>query len=96
MGTSEYNTAETLLALGFIRHPEWDWQNKRYPDGAITSTTEHYRLETPNATFRAYEVSCNGPRYVKLAKTVNEAGGVSAWGWMDCVSNGSIARKIAL
>jgi hypothetical protein len=83
-----YNTLQTLLDLGFTRCPEWDYLGGQ-------RATEHYRLVTPHGTFRAYEESNNGPLYVRLGKTVNEAGQVSAWGWMDCVSDGSVARKIA-
>jgi hypothetical protein len=90
-----HNTAETLVSLGFERAPEWDYQHKRYPDGAIISITEHYRLVLPHGVFRAYEERSNGPLYVRLAK-VNEAGQqLDKWGYSDCCSQGSVARKIA-
>ena len=85
-----YNTVQTLLDLGFERYPSWDYQR----NGPL-SATEHYRLVTPHGTFRAYEERHNGPLYVRLAKVLNEAGQVNAWCWWDCVSNGSVARKIA-
>lgn len=85
-----YNTEQTLLDNGFTRHPEWD-----YGTPGTRSHTPHYRLVTPHGTFRAYEMRDNPPLYVRLGKIVNEAGQVSAWGWLDCVSNGSVARKVA-
>jgi hypothetical protein len=83
----EDNTLQTLLDLGFERYPEWDYPGK--------DPTPQYRLVTPHGTFRAYEERHNGPRYVRLGQVVNEAGQVCAWGWMDCDSPGSVARKIA-
>lgn len=88
----EDNTLQTLLDLGFERCPEWDYPAAKWPGAR---STEHYRLITPHGTFRAYEERSNGPRYVRLGLMVNEAGQVCAWGWMDCDSPGSVARKIA-
>lgn len=78
-------TEQTLLDLGFQRHPDWDF----------TSTdTKNFRKEMPDGSvFRAYVVDCNGPEYVRLGKVVSPSGLVS--GWRDCCSNGSVARKIS-
>lgn len=83
----EDNTEQTLRALGFERWTAWDMPGK--------NPSAEYRLVTPHATFRAHEVRYNGPRYVRLGRVVNAAGQVCAWGWMDCDSKGSVARKVA-
>lgn len=90
MTSRVHNTAQTLLDLGFVRWPAWD-----YARNGPLALTEHYRLETPHGTFRAYEERHNGPLYVRLGKVTNEQGHVELWGWQDCVSAGSVARKIA-
>jgi len=76
------NNSATLLALGFVRRPEWDWAN-----------TEHYCLQHGGAIFRAYVVEGNPPGvYVRLGLVGNEKGAAH---WRDCISEGSVARKLA-
>lgn len=74
---------KVLEELGFKRHPEWDWKE---------ANVEHYKLEKYGQTFRAYVQKNNGPIvYVQLGVVCSPDGKVR---WMDCVSNGSVERKI--
>lgn len=77
------NTENTLIALGFVHYPEWDFKN---PD------TNHYRLEKNGKIFRAHVNKNNGPWYVHLGIVVSDDGKVDKW--RDCVSSGSVERKI--
>ena len=78
------NNKDTLLALGFDRFPDWDFEN---------SGAEAFRLIKSGFVFRAHVVDCNGPvEYVTLGVVVSEDGKVKKW--MDCVSDGSVERKI--
>lgn len=76
-------TEQTLIELGFSRHPEWDFEE---------TGARHYRKEVNGKVFRAYEIDCNGPKYVSLGEVSTPDGKVK--GWRDCCSLGSVARKI--
>ena len=70
--------------LGFTHHPEWDF-------GDIG--VKNYRAENTNGIWRAHVIDYNGPiTYVSLGRVVNEDGKVDRW--RNCVSDGSVNRKI--
>ena len=58
-----------------------------------SSQTKHYRLEKEGIIFRAFVVECNGPVYVVLGVVIKANGIVDRW--RDCISEGSIERKIS-
>lgn len=76
---------QVLIALGFSRHPEWDFKSTGW---------KNYRIEIEGKVFRAYEITCNGPVYVSLGEVVNKDGIVKRW--IDCCSFASVARHIGL
>lgn len=74
---------QTLIELGFSRHPDWDFQETQ---------AKHFRKEVNGKVYRAYVVDCNGPVYVSLGEVITPDGKVTRW--QDCCSVGSVARKI--
>jgi hypothetical protein len=75
------NTVATLLALGFERHADWDF-----------AATQHYRLQRGATVFRAYVVESNPPGvYVRLGLVGDSKGRAH---FRDCISEGSVARKL--
>lgn len=77
------NNEETLIALGFIHYPEWDFKE---------IGTKHYRLERDSLVFRAYVQHNNPPVYVVIGRVINNKGIVERW--KDCVTNGAVQRFI--
>ena len=77
------NNEQTLINLGFIRYPEWDYKS---------SGAEHYRLDKEGKTFRAYvNRVCGPPVFIEFGEVVNEKGHCT---FRDCVSEGSVQRKL--
>lgn len=74
---------QTLLALGFKHHSDWDFE---------CIGAKNFRLEKSEKVFRAYVVDCNGSDYVSMGEVSTPDGKVK--GWRDCCSIGSVARKI--
>lgn len=77
------NNEQTLLQLGFIRFPDWDYKEI----GA-----DHYRLDKSDKVFRAYVMHHNPPTYVIIGEVTTPCGIVKRW--KDCVSIDSVARFI--
>lgn len=78
------NNEQTLLDLGFMHHPDWDFTN---------NGTKNYRLDTTDGlVFRAYVQLNNPPVYVVIGRIVGSNGIVGRW--KDCVSEGSVKRFI--
>lgn len=78
------NDENELIRLGFRRFPDWDFNE---------TGTESYRLDTSNYIYRAHVTRCNGPVYANLGVIIDEKKGIVDR-WRDCVSNGSLERKI--
>lgn len=78
------NDEAQLIRLGFKRFPDWDFKDP---------ITEVYRLDTQTNIYRAHVTRCNGPVYANLGIVIDEQRGIVD-GWRDCVSNGSLERKI--
>lgn len=72
-----------LLDLGFAHHPEWDYKEINVPN---------YRAEIEGNVWRAFIMDSNGLPYVILGRVTTPEGRVDRW--RDCVSEGSIERKI--
>ena len=79
------NDENELLRIGFVRHSKWDW---------ASPPTKHYRLNKNGKVFRAYVQHNNPPIiYVVLGVVVEESRGIVDK-WRDCVSPGSVDRKV--
>tara|TARA_R110002020_G_scaffold318905_7_gene534554 strand:- start:8572 stop:8835 length:264 start_codon:yes stop_codon:yes gene_type:complete len=84
-------TEQTLIDLGFKRHPKWDTETKNHI-GKATDVTPHYKMIGPKAVWRAKPEVNNGIPYVIMGMVVSESGLVDRW--RDCCSEGSVERKI--
>lgn len=84
-------TEQTLIDLGFKRHPEWDFEIKDYT-GKVIDVIPHYKMIGSKAVWRAKPEVNNGTPYVILGMVVSESGLVDRW--RDCCSVGSVERKI--
>lgn len=86
-------TEETLIELGFIRNPEWDFEIKNNI-GKIINIVPHYKLVVNDTMWRAYPQINNGTPYVTIGKVISKNKLVDAW--IDCCSKGSVVRKLLL
>lgn len=59
---------QTLIRKGFRHHPEWDW---------CSIGIDHYRLDLPGATIRAYITRLNGPVTCMAGTVENDKGDCS-------------------
>lgn len=78
------NDEAELIRLGFKRFSDWDFKDP---------ITEAYRLNTKTSIYRAHVTRCNGPVYANLGIVIDEQRGIVDR-WRDCVSSGSVERKI--
>jgi hypothetical protein len=79
------NNEQTLLDLGFVHHPDWDWDN---------CGIKHYRLENDGIVYRAWVEDCNPPIDYVIIGVVSHLQKGLVKRWKDCVSEGSVKRFI--